>query len=475
MDSLIIYGFGVRGKSLYSALQDTDIRVKCVIDSNSTNWGKEVAGVVIVSPEVLETYNDSAICITVSNIQEKLKIRREIRERYDFCGEEYDFFDLVFAAYEEMYYKMPIESLHIEDKEKILFDCHKGLVMGGIELWTKELCMELIGRGWEQLRIICDDRDYNEPTQIADIIDKVCIDHKADYSKETFWNAIHYLETQMPFIVVTCLPDVFLMAACVLKKRYPNQINIISVIHHGEEQYYGANIKFKDSVNYYIGVSEDIKKEMLKRGADEKQVLSMTCPIQCDEELERVYSVSMDVPVRIGYAGRLVIYKKRMDLLLKMLETLENFGVNYRFEIAGEGPAGEMMENFVKQHSIADKVVFRGAIKREQLPDFWKQQDICINISDCEGRCISKMEGMAGGAVPIVTNVAGTKEDINDGVNGYIVAVGDYKSMAERINYLAKHRELIEIMGRKAHDSIFPKCQMSKHILFWEKVLTHHK
>lgn len=461
----------MRGRSLLSILPEIGVKTEFVIDSNSANWGTKVEDIPIVSPDKLCSYKSTPICIAIGNVQEKLKIRKDIREKYIYSSIEYDFFDLVYEAYSKIFKRLHFVDRKSQNEIKILFDCHNGLVIGGIELWTEELCLELLGRGWNQLRIICNTQEYDKPKEIVKLVDHVDIDNKRKFGKDTFINIVQYLYTQMPFVVITSFPDVILMAACLLKKAYPGQVRIISVVHHGETEHYDVNIKFKNEVDSYIGVSEDIKQELLNRGAYVHQAFSMTCPVQCEEILDRTYSVSCETPIRIGYAGRLIVYKKRVDLLLEMINALEKIGVNYKFEIAGEGPDSERMAQFINQHNLTHKITLNGVIARSQILDFWKRQDICVNIADCEGRCISKMEAMAGGAVPVITDVAGTREDITDGENGYIVPVGGYETMAERIHYLSVHRDLLPQMGKKAHDSIFLKSQMSEHVVFWEKQL----
>lgn len=78
---------------------------------------------------------------------------------------------------------------------------------------------------------------------------------------------------------------------------------------------------------------------------------------------------------------------------------------------------------------------------RSNISTFWKNQDICVSTSGFEGRSHSIIEGMGNGAVPIVTATSGVRKDITDGVNGYIVSLGDYHTLAEQIEYLAQYRE----------------------------------
>lgn len=177
-------------------------------------------------------------------------------------------------------------------------------------------------------------------------------------------------------------------------------------------------------------------------------------------------------PIKIGYAGRVVILQKRMDLLLKMIEILEDRDVNFCMEIAGDGPYREEMQRIVTEEGWDRHVHFLGALNREDIPAFWKRQDICVNIADAEGRCISKLEAMASGAVPVMTRTAGNPEDIMEGVNGYMVEIGDYDGMAEKIIFLAGHREMLPDLGMKAHDAIYPKCRRETHTEFWVNLLS---
>ncbi len=78
---------------------------------------------------------------------------------------------------------------------------------------------------------------------------------------------------------------------------------------------------------------------------------------------------------------------------------------------------------------------------------------------------------MANGVLPDVTEPSGVREDITDGETGYIVGLQDIKAMADRIWYMGCHREQISIIGQRAHDCIYPKCQMEKHLEYWTALL----
>ena len=201
----------------------------------------------------------------------------------------------------------------------------------------------------------------------------------------------------------------------------------------------------------------------------------MTCPVKCIESYKRTYSITNESPLRIGYAGRIESAQKRLDCLMMMLEKLEHLHTNYQLEIAGKGSYLETLTGEIKEHSLDKKINLIGEIKKTEIADFWAKQDICINLSDFEGRSISIMEAMINGAVPVVTDTSGIREDIEDGINGYIVPIGDYTAMAMKIDYLANHRELLKIYGEKSHEIMKQKGSIDSHMRFWRNVLQETK
>lgn len=86
-------------------------------------------------------------------------------------------------------------------------------------------------------------------------------------------------------------------------------------------------------------------------------------------------------------------------------------------------------------------------LDKNKMRDFWRGQDIYISCSDWEGHSISQCEGIACGAVPVVTDVSGVSDDIQNGVTGYIVPVGDWEAIVDRIVYLSKHRDVLKKMS----------------------------
>lgn len=470
---IILYGGGRRCIAILGKLREANIGIRAIVDSNESRWGEVLDGIVIQPPFMIGQNLDVVLCITVKTPEEQERIRSDLRKTYgsgffkEICYE-----DLEQEAALLIYRAKADQIDFTKRRPHIVFDCTSGLGLGGIEEWTKGLCSDLLMEGFDNIRILTDTGKYQISDKLLDIVDRA-FDKERYRSREQKTDCIiNYLLDILPVVIVIGKPEFFLNAASLLKQAVPDKVRIISVVHNGEEKIYDFYDRYRDYTDAYVGVSEDIMRDLVERGVPADKVFSITCPVPCDQVLARSYTMDASQPIKIGYAGRVVVLQKRMDLLLKTIEVLENRDVNFCMEIAGDGPYREEMQRIVVEKGLDRHVRFLGVLDREDIPAFWKRQDICVNIADAEGRCISKLEAMASGAVPVMTRTAGNPEDIIEGVNGYMVEIGDYGDMAEKIIFLAGHKEMLPKLGHKAHDTIYPKCRREAHTEFWVKLLS---
>lgn len=480
--TIILYGAGKRCLSICSLLKSIpDYEVMFIVDSNCDKWGKRIGNWEIVSPELIGRYSNSYLCITVARQNDIDEIRHKLKKGYSYdASYEID--------YEQLLFELLKKTVELKSKEdlgddsckqtvhrNIIFDCYRGLGLGGIESWTKDVCLGLLDRNWRNISILSSQKASGTPLELVKLIDTVQMDNTVLCEESDFGYVIDYLLEHLPCIVVANYRKPVLMAACILKRKYPNTLKIISVIHGGTEDIYRHYMIYKNHVDLFVGVSQDIYAAMIKKGIKREKIYAMSCPFECEQKLLRNYSTDNSCPICIGYAGRMdgmEYSQKRMDLVLKLMTELVDRNVNYKMELAGDGPVRAQMEKFVLDKGLGDKVIFLGRLERRYIADFWKKQDIAINLSDCEGRSISMLEAMANGAVPVLTDVSGTREDVINEINGYIVPLGDYHMMADRIEYLSTHRERLQKLGQAAHDAVYPKSSLDKHLDFWEKILS---
>lgn len=478
MKKLLIYGVGNRGKNLGHLLINSKIyEIVGFVDANEQMWGTRLFDVYeVYAPEKIKEYKDVPICISMYDESVIQQTRYKIENEFEYdLGHEIIYEALLFEIFKN---RIALSGdIDYAGEEKIIFDGYLGLGLGGTETWTKCVYAGLLERKKYSLRLLTDGKECASLEKLGFCLDVLNRESRfgVEDSFENLATLVAYFSTQLPCVVVINRPNIVLMAACILKMCYPDKIRLIAVVHSGTWSNYRRYAIFEEYVDLYVGVSSDIKKGLLDFGVKEYKIKTMMCPFVCEKELLRRYTLDVSKAIRIGYAGRietLAPFGKRMDLILTLAEDLKRKGVKFVFELAGDGPGRLMMEEAIKERGLSAQIRFLGVLNNSEMMKFWKQQDICINLSDYEGRSISVIEAMGCGAIPIVSETSGVNDDIRNGENGYIVPVGSWSEAAKYIEHLSKNREQLVVMGSLAHDEVYPKSHLDKHVDFWEKCVT---
>lgn len=104
---------------------------------------------------------------------------------------------------------------------------------------------------------------------------------------------------------------------------------------------------------------------------------------------------------------------------------------NARLTIAGDGPLKEQLEMTADALGICEQVTFRGLV--EDLAGEWARADLFLFTSLYEGFPNALAEAMANGVAAVAFDCpTGPSELITDGVDGYLVPVGDVDSASAR-------------------------------------------
>lgn len=131
---------------------------------------------------------------------------------------------------------------------------------------------------------------------------------------------------------------------------------------------------------------------------------------------------------------------KGLDRVIDAAALLKN-KVDFHLYMGGGSTSGEKSKEeeateaqllaMVKKYKIEDKVTFLGFVDHDNiLPSYYRKADVFILGGRYEPFGLTPLEAMACGTVPIVSSVAGSREVIIDGLNGFIVDTHDRKALA---------------------------------------------
>lgn len=266
--------------------------------------------------------------------------------------------------------------------------------------------------------------------------------------QETIMHMVELIEKNLPCVFVDNFAGCAFMAAVIVKRKHPDLVQIVSVIHNDNKSLFDAHMILSMYIDKIFCVSAQIREHMQKLdGYQKTSYYFKEQPIETEKFWIRETNKSN--VLRIGYAGRLVKQQKRADLLVDFIDCLEENGINYLFQIAGEGECVELIERHITEKHLSDRVQLVGRLPKSEMNLFWKKQDVFVNISEYEGTSLSMLEAMSYGCVPVVTDVSGAKEFITQGENGYICRVGDISGMSVCIRELMEDRKKLEVYADK--------------------------
>ncbi|GFR90842.1 capsular polysaccharide biosynthesis protein [Elysia marginata] len=167
--------------------------------------------------------------------------------------------------------------------------------------------------------------------------------------------------------------------------------------------------------------------------------------------------------------------------LLKALKLLKDRYPNIKSVFAGSGPLTEEIKNTLKEFELLDRVIMLGW--RNDVKELINMSDVVGLFSKREGLPKCLLEAMMCGKCVIATNARGSRELIEEGVNGVIFEVGDVEGTVKSIEkiyasyqlYMASKEKVIEMTNKYLLESVLAELSLVYKELYKEKMLVDYK
>jgi glycosyltransferase involved in cell wall biosynthesis len=157
---------------------------------------------------------------------------------------------------------------------------------------------------------------------------------------------------------------------------------------------------------------------------------------------------------RVTYVGRLEPLKG-FHYLIEAFERLAL--ADGELELWG-GPGSRAVAQWLRrrQTRMPSLVIRTEEVQRVGYAQAYGRASVLVHpsLADAYGYVVA--EAMACGLPVIVTDQTGAAELVEDGVSGYVVPAADSGAIAERIEHLHAHPELVPAMGAAARRAVAP-------------------
>ena len=450
MEEIIIWGAGRAAVKKYEWTSFAGYQVIFFVDNDVEKWGKIIQGIPVCSPQLLKEYQRT---IMIPDLY-KEEIEEQLNEM-SYQGRILGFEQLRKEAVFSKKISIDLSGVRIGTEINFVFDSYfMGLNWGGVESWSCMVANQLLELGAET-RMICG------PNNKFDECTKNCLHFSNVDELETIKEMTVKIAGFLPCIFITH-GSIALYAAQIVKSFFPDQIKLVAVAHGDEINTYEKLQFWSDRLDKIICISHKIWAEFQDRYSVTKDILlCRPNPIHIPSQAGR--RVHHDGVLRIGFAARLRKEQKRVHLLPEIIEACLRKNRNVEFYIAGEGECLELLLTYVSDHHLEDKVHILGFIPPTEMADFWARQDIYLNISDFEGMSLAMLEAMACGAVPVVTDVSGVSDLIENGKNGFVVPVDSWLETVDKIENLGRDREMLQRASDYNMNLIREKCDIEDY------------
>lgn len=150
-------------------------------------------------------------------------------------------------------------------------------------------------------------------------------------------------------------------------------------------------------------------------------------------EMYRDYRVKLEIPPNAAVISIVANLRpvKAIDTFISAAAIVKGSLANAHFIIVGDGDLESNLKQQALKLGLESSVHFLG--RRFDIPQLLSMSNIGVLSSSSESFSNTIVEYLAAGLPVVCTDVGGAREAVEDHVNGFVVPVGDYKAMADKI------------------------------------------
>lgn len=196
-----------------------------------------------------------------------------------------------------------------------------------------------------------------------------------------------------------------------------------------------------------IATSEKVKRELVRNGVSKSKIEIVHNAIE-NYWFSGKKTKKVKKNANLVYLGRMGddVFTIKLKGINRLVYILRKFP-NVKKIVIG------MCHNTRQYHDLFTQIKNTHthlSLEKKKIPKILQSHygDIYINTGRYEGFCLSLIEAMSQGLIPVIFPIGVVEEIIENGVNGYIVK--DLDEMVERINFLKAKPELRKRMANEA-------------------------
>jgi L-malate glycosyltransferase len=180
----------------------------------------------------------------------------------------------------------------------------------------------------------------------------------------------------------------------------------------------------------------NLLKELMESGVPEEKIVLATMGVEQKLLIERKDKFENKEDIIILSTRSLEPVYDLKTLIEAVPLIIEKIDKKARFCITGLGGQEQELRKLASKLKVERNVEFKGYVNREDLEELFQKADLYVSTSLSDSTSVSLLEAMASGLLPVVTDIPGNREWIEDGKNGFLFPLGNYQALAEKIIWI---------------------------------------
>ena len=269
------------------------------------------------------------------------------------------------------------------------------------------------------------------------------------------------------------------VCAALAREMSGENIKIVTTLHGTDITILGEDLALSTAIQYGIERSDVVTavSDSLKLETYEK--VETTKPIQTiynfvDEDIFNVRDAgNLKEQFGIQEGERVLIHVSNFRKIKRIPDVIDAFMkvrevMPAKLLLVGDGPERRHVSEYVKKTAYKSDVLFLG--KQENIQELFNISDLKLLLSEKESFGLVLLEAMACGVPGIGTNIGGIPEVIENGVNGYIVELGDTDAIARHALEILQDDETLKRYRQGALNTVQRKFKSDSIIEQYESL-----
>lgn len=216
-----------------------------------------------------------------------------------------------------------------------------------------------------------------------------------------------------------------------------------------------------------ISVSNAVRETYKTIGIESTVIHNIAPEIEINEKTDIKKDLNISGKV-VTFIGKVSI-GKGADHFLEMAKSLKDV----TFIIAGTGP---LKNDFINASKEYENIKYLGRVPYDKVLQIYKASDVVCSTSVWpEPLSRIPIEALSIGTPCVATNVGGTGEIIDDGVNGFLVNPGNVEDLKEKVKILLSDKRIRNKFIKNGKEKIRKEFSINKitnkHITFYKQVM----